>query len=136
MTERSHEQRLVIWTGIPDGSLLQVKVEPGDYTVEGHGRLKQRNGVTRIDVGPRELVDRPLNVPIRRGATFRMLIQLTYISPEPTRGLIRARVVGRDGQPVTNTEGILIEPFVGTYAGQLGGDTGEDELVLMVAGEQ
>jgi hypothetical protein len=136
MTERSHEQRLVIWTGIPDGSLLQVKVEPGDYTVEGHGRLKQRNGVTRIDVGPRELVDRPLNVPIRGGATFRMLIQLTYLSPEPTRGLIRARVVGRDGQPVTNTEGILIEPFVGTYAGQLGGDTGEDELVLMVAGEQ
>jgi hypothetical protein len=129
------EQRLVIWAGIPDGSLLQVKVEPGDYTVLGEGRLKHRNGVTPIRVGPRELVDRSLDVPIRRGDSFRMLIDLTYISPEPTRALIRARVIGRDGRPVRNTEGRVIEPFVGEYAGHLGGVSGQDELLLMVAGE-
>lgn len=129
------EQRLVIWAGIPDGSILEVEVAPGDYTVEGHGRLKQANGVTHIDVGTRELVDRPLVVPIHRGSTFRLLVLLTYITPELTRAAIRARLRTADGGEVTNSEGIVIEPFEGLYSGQLGGDTSEDELVLLVAGE-
>jgi len=130
------EQHLVIWPGIPDGSTLHVRVGPGDYTVEGHGRLKAPNGVTFIDVGTRELVDQELLVPIRRGSTFRLLILLTYLRPQPTRGVIRARITDSNGELVTNSEGIVIEPFVGHYEGQLGGDTSEDELVLLVAGEQ
>jgi hypothetical protein len=136
VSENPMEQRLVIWSGIPDGSLLEVRVEPGDYTAEGHGRLKELTGATLIDVGTAELVDRPLVVTISRRSTLRLLILLTYIMPLPTEAVIRARVLTPDGEPVTSTEGIEIEPFVGTYQGQAGGDNFEDELVLLVAGEQ
>lgn len=136
VSENPMEQRLVIWSGIPDGSLLEVRVEPGDYTAEGHGRLKEPNGVTLIDVGTAELVDSPLVVTISRRSSLRLLILLTYITPLLTEAVIRARVMTPDGEPVTSTEGIEIEPFVGTYQGQLGGDNFEDELVLLVAGEQ
>lgn len=126
---------MVIWPGIPDGSILRVHVEPGDYTVEGHGRLQAQNGVTFIDLGTRELVDRALEVPISRGSTFRLLVLLTYLTPQETRGVIRARLTAHDGGPVTNSLGILVEPFEGVYQGQLGGGSSEDELVVMVAGE-
>lgn len=126
---------MVIWPAIPDGSVLHVQVQPGDYTVEGHGRLQAPNGVTFIDLGTRELVDRELTVPITRGSTFRLLVLLTYLTPQPTRGMIHAHLSGPDGGPVTNSMGLEVEPFEGIYQGQLGGNSSEDELVLLVAGE-
>ena len=123
------EQRLVAWDSIPDGSMLRIQVEPGDYVVTGRGKLRSASGgATVLDLGFHELVERPFAVPIARGADFRLTITLTYVRATTTRGRIRAEVR-------TPAGGTHQSDFECTYEGSLGSTSPEDELIIIAVGE-
>lgn len=123
----AHEPRLAAWNNVPDGSLFEVQVEPGDYTVVGDGR-KTPTGPAHLRLGPAELVDRTFQIPIRRGDRFRLIIVLTYLSMEKTTGRIRARVRTPGG-------GTHQDDFQAEYQGSIGGDSPDDEVLFVVVGE-
>ncbi|HYN82217.1 MAG TPA: hypothetical protein VES88_11995 [Gemmatimonadaceae bacterium] len=129
------EERLVIWHGIPTGSLLKILVTPEMATVEGRGFFKSASGSkTPLRLGVTELVDNPLRVPIRQGDQFFLLIEMTYLSPSDTSVVVDASIADADGQPVTNADGNVVTPFRCEYTGSLGGANATDEVQFNVRG--
>jgi hypothetical protein len=71
------EERLIIWHGIPDGSFLRIQVTPQMATVEGTGFMKTAAGnKTPLALREGQLVDQPLNVLLRQGDRFFLLIEM------------------------------------------------------------
>lgn len=129
------EERLVIWHGIPTGSLLRILVMPKMATVEGRGFFKSASGSkTPLRLGVGELVDNPLKVPIRQGDQFFLLIEMTYLSPADTSVVVEASIVDANGQPVSNADGNPVTPFRCEYRGSLGGANATDEVQFNVRG--
>ena len=129
------EERLVIWHGIPAGSLLKVQVKPEMATVEGGGFFKSASGSkTPLRLGVAELVDNPLRVLIRRGDQFFLLIEMTYLSPTDTIVVVEASILDPDGRPVRNADGNDVSPFRCEYSGSLGGANATDEVQFNVRG--
>jgi hypothetical protein len=129
------EERIVIWHGLPAGSLLRIQVLPEIATIEGTGFIKTADGKkTPLRLRERELVDRALEVPIRRGDQFFLLIEMTYLSPDETTVVVQASVTDERGNPVTNADGEQVAPFRCEYTGSLGGVNGTDEVEFNVRG--
>jgi hypothetical protein len=129
------EERLVIWHGIPPGSFLKIQVTPEMATVEGTGFIKSASGnKTPLRLGAKELVDNPLNVPIRQGDRFFLLIEMAYLSPAKTKAVVDASIADANGNPVSNADGIEVKPFRCEYSGSLGGANCTDEVEFNVRG--
>jgi hypothetical protein len=129
------EERIVIWHGIPAGSILRIQVHPEMATVEGTGFVKSATGnKTPLVLRERELVDRALEVPVRQGDRFFLLIEMTYLSPSETKVSVEASITDRRGKPVTNADGFEVVPFHCEYSGSLGGENATDEVEFNVRG--
>lgn len=125
----SIEKRLQAWDNVPAGSRLTIQVDPGDYVVSATGKLRAPGGgATLLTLGFHELVEHPFVVPIARDADFRLTITLTYVRTEETTGRISASIETPDGfDPLPD--------FSCEYTGSLGGDSPEDELIIIAVGE-
>ena len=129
------EERIVIWHGIPAGAVVRIQVRPEMATVEGNGFIKSASGnKVRLALRERELVDRPLEVHIRAGDRFFILLEMTYLSPAETMVVVEASITDGAGNPVTNADGFEVEPFRCEYQGSLGGENATDEVEFNVRG--
>ncbi len=122
------EERLKAWTQVPDGSHLHIRVTDGEYAVTGEGVLKiPGRGVTDLSLTNEHLARREFVVPIVAGAFFRLIITITYLRPETTTATVSAKVVRNDGS-------IYQDSFKCDYRGSLGGESPEDEVIIVAMG--
>ncbi len=116
------DKKHMIFTAIPVGSTLYIRVEPGDYAVGGRAQLYTQGANSPMQpISHAELVLQGFRRQIGPQMACEVSIDIAYIQPKDTRARIQVALLGPNMKPIA-------PPIVRSYYGRADDPASRDNI--------